>query len=144
MHFAQSDFALQAVQFVTVRQGESLMHSVLLKTFGGLSGEYYFRHFIFGLIFPAIYFLMFRHALHPGLPPPSLMFVMVVNSLLYPYSRFVYEGVMRFIVGQNVFFVSGFFFLLAKLLTMLLCWSMAILIAPIGLAYLYYHHSRRA
>jgi hypothetical protein len=42
-----------------------------------------------------------------------------------------------------VFFVSGFFFLLAKLLTMLLCWSMAILIAPIGLAYLYYHHSRR-
>jgi hypothetical protein len=25
---------------------------------------------------------------------------------------------------------------------MLLCWSMALFIAPVGLAYLYYHHSK--
>jgi hypothetical protein len=29
-----------------------------------------------------------------------------------------------------------------KLMTMTLCWSGAIFIAPVGLAYLYYHHSK--
>lgn len=30
------------------------MHPVISKTFGGLSRASYFRHFIFGLIFPSI------------------------------------------------------------------------------------------
>jgi hypothetical protein len=125
-------------------QGEALMHPVLIKTFGGLSREYYFRNFIFGLIFPAILLLMIRQAAHSELTHTlSLILIMTINSLLYPYSRFVYEGVMRFILGNNVFFVNGIFFLLTKAFTMLLCWSMAIFIAPIGLAYLYYHHSRQ-
>jgi hypothetical protein len=65
--------------------------------------------------------------------------LLVVNTLLYPYSRFVYEGVMGFIVGQNVFWMNVLFM---KLVTMALCWSCAIFIALIGLAYLYYHHSK--
>lgn len=63
------------------------MHPVIAKTFGGLSSQYYFRQFLFGLAFPALIYVM-----------------------------------------------SG--------VTMLLCWAFAIFIAPIGLAYLYYHHSK--
>jgi hypothetical protein len=47
-----------------------------------------------------------------------------------------------FIVGQNVFWVSTFLLIFMKLMTMALCWSCAIFIAPIGLAYLYYYHSK--
>jgi hypothetical protein len=71
-----------------------------------------------------------------------MLLMLVVNTLLYPYSRFVYESIMNFIMGQNVFFVNALLMLGVKLMTMLLCWAFAIFVAPIGLAYLYYHHSR--
>jgi hypothetical protein len=29
-----------------------------------------------------------------------------------------------------------------KIFTMVICWACAIFIAPIGLAYLYYHHTK--
>jgi hypothetical protein len=119
---------------------EAAMHPVLVKTFGGLSTFYYFRQFAFGLIFPAFVYLMTRQSGHPI--PLSLLSMMVVNTLLYPYSRFVYESVVNFIVGDNVFFVNAVLLLATKLGGMVFCWVGAIFIAPVGLAYLYFHHSR--
>ena len=118
------------------------MHPVLAKTFGGLSREYYFRQLIFGLIFPLFLFAMTRNY-KSGIPFQMVPFL-IVSTLLYPYSRFVYESVVNFIVGQNVFFVNAIFMLIVKAFTMLLCWVCAIFIAPVGLVYLYFHHSRRA
>lgn len=66
----------------------------------------------------------------------------IICALLYPYSRFVYESVVGFIMGDNVFFTSAVLMLLIKYLTMSLCWVFAIFIAPIGLAYLYFHHTK--
>jgi len=116
------------------------MHPVLTKTFGGLSGSYYLRHFIFGLVFP---FFIYTMTSRGGQPLHlSMILMMVVNTLLYPYSRFVYESVVNFIMGENVFFVNAVFLLVVKAASMLFCWLCAMLVAPLGLAYLYYHHSR--
>lgn len=115
------------------------MHPVLAKTFGGLSASYYTRQFLFGLIFPVItYFASQGKPVHL-----SMILTVIVNTLLYPYSRFVYESVVNFIIGQNVFFVDGLLLLAGKIVTMLFCWAAAILIAPVGLAYLFYHHSKK-
>ncbi len=116
------------------------MHPVIAKTFGGLSASYYVRHFIFGLLFPVFIYIMTNDGKHPLHLPMLLM--LAVNTLLYPYSRFVYESVMGFIMGQNVFFVNALLMLAFKGVTMLFCWALAIFIAPFGLAYLYYHHSK--
>ncbi|WP_307852691.1 hypothetical protein [Paraburkholderia aspalathi] len=113
---------------------------MLAKTFGGLSREYYFRQFIFGLIFPAFFIFMATHGTRPM--TATMIFVLVVNTLLYPYSRFVYEGIVGFIMGENLFLVNAFFMLVVKALTMALCWCFAIFIAPVGLAYLYYRNSK--
>jgi len=118
------------------------MHPVIAKTFGGLSTAYYVRQFIFGLLFPvSIYMVMSsgtgRHALSL---PMLLMFA--VNTLLYPYSRFVYESVMNFILGRNVFFVNAILMLTFKVVMMAFCWALAICVAPLGLGYLYFHHSK--
>jgi hypothetical protein len=116
------------------------MHPIIAKTFGGLSPQYYFRHFVFGLVFPVfIYFMMSRGA-HP-IQIGAIAMIMV-NIVLYPYSRFVYESIVNFIMGENVFFVNALLMLFVKLITMMLCWLFAIFVAPIGLGYLYYHHSR--
>ena len=68
--------------------------------------------------------------------------VFVANALIYPYSRFVYESIVDFIFGNNVFFVNALFLLATKIITMLICFGFAIFIAPIGLIYLYYYHSK--
>jgi hypothetical protein len=116
------------------------MHPVIKKTFGGLSPQYYFRQFIFGLIFPAFSYFMASK----GPSPYSLATIcmLVAYTLLYPYSRFVYESLMNFIMGENVFFVNAILMLAVKLATMAFCWMAAIFIAPIGLAYLYFYHSK--
>lgn len=119
---------------------EESMYPVLAKTFGGLSAPYYLRHFIFGLAFPIFVFMMLSQSSRPIHMPLVLM--MVLNTMLYPYSRFVYESIVNFIVGENVFFVGAVLALVVKAMTMAFCWVGAIFVAPLGLAYLYFHHSR--
>ena len=46
-------------------------------------------------------------------------------------------------MGGNVFFVNAILMLMVKGFTMAMCWSFAIFIAPVGLAYLYWHNSRQ-
>ncbi|MDH1334112.1 hypothetical protein N5D77_07710 [Comamonas thiooxydans] len=120
------------------------MHPVLLKTFGGLSKTYYFRQLFFGVALAALGVLSFQQPGRVG--PPLWAYVwLVLSTLLYPYARFVYESIVGFIVGNHQFAFYGFWLLLAgfiKLMIMALCFSFAIFIAPLGLAYLYYHHSK--
>jgi hypothetical protein len=116
------------------------MHPVIQKTLGGLSPQYYFRQFFFGLLVATFVFFM---ATKGGRSMPvNILIFTIVSTLLYPYSRFVYESIVGFIMGDNVFFVNAIFMLITKFITMAMCWVGALLVSPIGLAYLYYHHSK--
>lgn len=115
------------------------MQTIIRKTFGGLSREYYFRQLFFGCLIAGVMF-WFKTATY--LPTLPLVVGILVNTMLYPYARFVWESIVGFIVGQNMFFFPAIILLGAKLVTMFVCWQMAILIAPLGLGWLYWHHSR--
>lgn len=110
------------------------------KTLGGLSAAYYFRHFIFGAAISGLYFYIVNQA--PTGINTGLAIFLLVNMLLYPYSRFVYEQIISFIMGDNVFFINAIIMLVVKFITMVLCWSFSIFVAPIGLAYLYFYHTK--
>lgn len=116
------------------------MHPILKKTIGGLSPRYYFRQLFFSVILCGIFLYPLTHELEQL--PFGIMILLAINTFLYPYSRFSYQGVVSFIIGDNVFFGNAGAMLLAKLFTMLMCWAFAIFIAPIGLVYLYFHHSK--
>ena len=120
------------------------MHPVIAKTFGGLSAQYYVRQFLFGLIFPAFILFALSHGTTPHPVAFSTYAFLVVNTLLYPYARCVYESIVGYIMGGNVFFVNAILMLFVKSMTMMICWCCAIFIAPIGLLYLYVHHSQRS
>ncbi len=119
------------------------MHPILSKTFGGLSKQYYLRQLFFGVLIVAFVVALPFTQTNRAIPI-ELIVISTINTLLYPYSRFVYESVIEFIIGKNVFFVNATTMLITKIITMCLCWCFAIFIAPIGLAYLYYHHSKSA
>ena len=104
--------------------------------------QYYLRQFFFSLAIAAFIFFM---SMQGGRSMPIGMLVFtIINTFLYPYSRFVYESIIGFVMGENVFFVNAIFMLIIKFLTMGMCWVFAIFVAPIGFAYLYYHHSKSA
>jgi len=113
--------------------------SFIKKTFGGLSSPYYLRQVFFGGIFSAFLFVLLSQG---GDKRIFSYFIFIANTFLYPYSRFVYESVADFIFGDNVFFVNALFLLVAKFITMLLCYGFAFVIAPLGLLYLYFYHTK--
>lgn len=117
------------------------MHPIIQRTFGGLSKGYYFRHFAFGLIFVALF--VFLSSQSPDTRDLTGIILLTVNAILYPYSRFVYESIVGFIMGDNVFILPAILMLFAKLVTMLVCFMFALFIAPLGLAYLYYYHTKQ-
>jgi hypothetical protein len=118
------------------------MHPIFLKTFGGLTKQYYFRQLFFGALLAALFVALSMQSPNAGGVRIGLFVFAALSTLLYPYARFVYESIVHFIMGENVFFVNAVLMMFVKSFTMLLCWSAAIFIAPIGLAYLYYHHSK--
>ena len=118
------------------------MSNFIKTTFGGLSSSYYIRQLIFGCLLAAIPLSLTLNS-EKSVTVGFIVFT-IVSTFLYPYSRFVYEEVMRFITGDNVFVVSAVALLVAKAITMILCFSFAIFVAPIGLMYLYFYHRKQA
>lgn len=119
------------------------MRSFLSKTFGGLTTSYYIRQLIFGSLFAVLILSIAAHGPTGLMGKPGLIVMSIICTLLYPYSRFVYENVVGYVMGENVFFVNALLMLWVKCFTMAICWAFAIFIAPVGLAYLYWHNRRQ-
>ncbi|ECY7871619.1 hypothetical protein AVD26_19755 [Salmonella enterica subsp. enterica serovar Wilhelmsburg] len=112
----------------------------LRKTFGGLSVSYYFRQIVFGGSISALFIWLGMTNNH-GVNIPMIM-IIALNAFIYPYARFVYESIISFVIGNNVFYINAVLMLCVKLAMMLVCWFFAFCIAPVGLIYLYFYHSR--
>jgi hypothetical protein len=115
------------------------MNYFLSNTFGGLTRQYYFRQLFFGLIFGGLAIWTTIQSNNPS--KISLITFLSISTLLYPYSRFVYEGIINFIVGDRTIYAGGVLFFISlyfKVVLMAMCFILAILIAPIGLLYLYF------
>ena len=110
------------------------------STFSGLPTQYYMRQLFFGLVITG--FIVFTLIDSNKSIDLSMVALLVVNTLLYPYSRITYESIVEFVIGNNVFFMNTIFLLLVKMFTMIICWGFAIFIAPLGLLYLYFFHGK--
>lgn len=130
---------------------------ILQKTFGGLSKEYYFRHLIFALIFGAIFaYIQYSSytriiadtnatgAIKDNFHTSSIAmyFYIAICAFLYPYARFVYESIVNFIMGENVFLINIIILMIWKFVVMVTLFCFAPIIAPIGLLYLWYYHNK--
>lgn len=122
------------------------MNNFFRKTLGGLSKEYYIRQLFFGILLLTPMFLPYwmgpPELKNEGSPPWNVILISLINLPLYPYSRFIYETAVNYILGDNMFILPAPILLFAKLMTMVMCFYLAIFIAPIGLAFLYYHHTK--
>ncbi|TWO70157.1 hypothetical protein FN976_16960 [Caenimonas sedimenti] len=112
------------------------MRNLFYRTLGGLGVAVYLRHLVFGLIFPALLYYDHRNKIDQVTLQSYLL--VIGNCVLYPYARFAYERVINFILGDNFFLVNAGLMLFTKLITMAICWTLAIFMAPIGLLFLFF------
>ena len=108
----------------------------MAKVDGGLPEGYYFKKIIVAMVIAAIW-LLFKMSMGNEITGYMITFS-GMSVLLYPYSRFVYEKIVSYIVADNKLYFPAVMFIAVKLITLFLCWFFALLIAPVGLAYLYY------
>lgn len=113
---------------------------ILQKTLGGLDKAYYLRQLFFGAIFGIIMIALFLQS--PNEIPFYVFIYYVICIFLYPYSRFVYEGIVGFIVGENIFIANIITMLFVKFVTMSICFMFAPMIAIVGFLYLYFFHTK--
>lgn len=117
------------------------MHPIILKTFGGMPIEQYFRHFFFGALVALAMFASQSHS--PSTTPAGMIVFIVINTIIYPYSRYAIQVAGGFLMGDNAFFAHVGFILIVKTIITVLCWIFAIFMAPIGLMLLYAENSKK-
>jgi hypothetical protein len=75
--------------------------------------------------------------------PPALPFLVgfcLVNTLLFPFAKLVWNNVRDFILGDTVLISSAMFLFMGKFFINGTLWSLAIFIAPIGIGYLWFRN----
>lgn len=123
-----------------IDEGNNLnMNNILSKTLGGLPPGAYARHFILSLIFPAFFLFINKQS---GWHPPHEDIMYFILTLLYPYSRYVYGALAEFVTGGTTFLMPVWLLLFWKIFTMGICWTAALVIAPVGLILLYIRNSQ--
>ncbi|WP_319380055.1 hypothetical protein [Thiomicrorhabdus sp.] len=114
------------------------MHEVIQKSFGGLTTKFYIQHFIWGLLFGVLFIL----STSKGELIPILLGVL--NTLLYPYSRFGLESGLNKLFGGDGdgALMDVKFIFLEKFVAILVSWFFALIIAPFSLAYIYHLNNK--
>lgn len=113
------------------------------RIFGSLNRVYLARAYCIGALFFAL-LLMVEH--YQGWSTAGLWNRIVPGLLcllLFPFSKLVYEELKRFVFGDNVFYINTWVMLVAKIVINIFLFVMAWVIAPVGIAYIWFRTRAR-
>ncbi|MGL0936135.1 hypothetical protein ACSTEA_22540 [Vibrio vulnificus] len=116
------------------------MKQAILSAFGGLDKSYLIKQYAIGILVCVIYALIVRkYGQGFGL---YAVVTFSLNTLLYPYSRYLFESLVKFVFGNTRFDKGAGILIAIKLLSIVFCWSAALFIAPFGLLYIHFRGVR--
>lgn len=113
----------------------------LRRIFGSVDRAYLTRAYIIGIAIFALYAFGLSRGAQPA--PLAIWLVLAVDTLLFPFSKLVWDEVMALLLGRNMFILPAMFLMLAKLVINVALWAGAIFVAPLGILWLWYR-SRQA
>lgn len=108
------------------------LNSAWERTVGSLDRTYLVRGWLIGAVFSG--FLLSAAGAYP-----FSVVLAVVNALLMPFSKFVWDSSKEFLLGDNAFFTWGVLMLIGLILKVIVnavLWAFAVLIAPLGILFL--------
>lgn len=126
----------------------SVWQQIVFFALKGLNPSYYWRHFVLGGILPILIIAMGIYLLFND--PNTTLYDVVTTSfliltlmVLYPFSRFAYESVVEFIMGNNVIIANGLVFFLYKYFSYAILFMLSWFVAPIGMIILFFYNKHQ-
>ena len=117
------------------------MKNIINKSFKGLPPKYYLHHFKRGFLF-GIFVLFMASSTYGNvhdnkfIAVGSLALVLLIIVSLYPYTRFVYEKIIKFMFGDFSWGIP----IIVKLVYLFMMTQLflyTLIISPVSLIYLY-------
>lgn len=112
--------------------------TLLDRTFGELRPRFLTRSYLIAASFMGLIIWIFFQSHTPIASAVPMLTVYAVSTLLFPFAKLVWNEVRDFLVCDTFFIANAFVVLFTKFVVNLFLWSFAILIAPIGIGYLWF------
>lgn len=130
----------------------SVWQQIVAFAFKGLKPSYYWRHFVLGAIVPVIFIAIqiYSSIKNPDISSGAALYYLARSIIgflsllvLYPFSRFAYESIVEFIMGNNVLFANAGLFFLYKYISYAILFCLSWFIAPIGMIILFFYNKHQ-
>lgn len=108
------------------------------RIFAGMNGTYLVRAYVIGLLFLALMALGYFGSDADRAMPARMIAVGLINTLLFPFSKLIWDELKSFLLGQTVVVGNVGVVFLGKLFINALLWALAVFVAPLGVAYLWF------
>ena len=109
---------------------------MLSRIMNGVERSYIIRAWIIGAVFLAI-MLFFAFNSKNGFPYGFIIYS-IVCTVLFPFSKLVWDELKNLIMGNNVVFMNALFLFLMKYFINAFLWALAPFIAIIGIGYIWF------
>ncbi|MCC0700333.1 hypothetical protein KGF42_13125 [Clostridioides sp. ZZV15-6383] len=103
--------------------------SILKEIFVSLNMKYLIKSYIISAVLTLIF-------LSSNIPSVGMFIIIMANAILFPFSALVYDDLFSLMMGNTLFIMPIVFIFLWKLIKVILLYTFAIFIAPLGIAYI--------
>ena len=114
-----------------------LMFQFVKRIFGTLEPRFLTRAYFIGSIFLAAFLIIILTSQEPFPNRGFTITLLVVNTLLFPFSKLVWNQCRAFLLGDTVIYYNAIFLMFMKYIINGFLWSFALFIAPVGIFYLW-------
>ena len=121
------------------------MNGLLKKIFFGIPQKYFLRQLMFSITFFILFVIILSYSKSntTTIGYYEMIIFYSINTILYPYSRFLYESITSFILGDNIVAFNFFIMMIIKILSIIICWQCAIIFTPLSLIYIYFVNRKK-
>lgn len=109
------------------------------RIFGGVDRAYLIRAYVIGIVLFAAYAWFVSQGTTPA--PTGIYVYFAISTLLFPFSKLVWDEIMSLMLGRNMFVMNAVFMIVIKLFINVLLWGCAVFVAPLGILWLW-HRTR--
>lgn len=108
--------------------------NLIKKIFSGVDRQYLVKSYIISFLFTA--FLVNLSSEGAGYPMPPVL--LIISMVLFPFAAIVWDDLMNTLMGGHVIVLPLIFLVMWKMMKILFLFMFSILIAPIGILYIYF------
>lgn len=105
------------------------------RIFGSVDRTYLVRAYVIGGAIFALHAAFLSN--NSNGMAPGMWVYMALSTLLFPFSKLVWDELKTLLMGQNMVFMNALLLFFFKLIINVVLWAAAIIIAPLGILYLW-------